>query len=103
MFGNALAAHTITTINAFTPSTEGTITAQQYTPTQPPGTEGLTTVMGWVLWGATALLFVYFIFGLVQAGKARRNGESVEAPLWPMIGALLIGSSGAIWTAVTAA
>lgn len=103
MFGNTLAAHTITTINAFTPSTEGTITAQNYTPTQPPGTEGLTTVMGWVLWVATFLLFLYFIFGLVQAAKARRNGDSVEAPLWPMLGAVAVGSAGAIWTAVTAA
>ena len=89
MFANTLNAVMIPAINA--------------TPTQPPGMENVTMILGWILWAAGLVLFVYFIFGLVQAGKARRNGESVEAPLWPMIGALLIGSSGAIWTAVTAA
>ena len=106
MFGNTLAAHTLTTINALTPATsgtEGTVMALDAVPTQPPGTEGLTTVIGWILWAATTLLFIYFIFGLVQAGKARRQGDSVEAPLWPMVAAFLVGSAGAIWTAVVAA
>ncbi|KNC20448.1 hypothetical protein AC792_00565 [Arthrobacter sp. RIT-PI-e] len=103
MFGNTLVAHTLTTINALTPAssaTEGSVLAVNYTPTQPPGTEGLTTVIGWILWAATTLLFIYFIFGLVQAGKARRQGDSIEAPLWPLVAGFLVGAASAIWTAV---
>jgi len=100
MFGNTLAAHALTTINALTPTTEGSVMAVNYTPQQPPGTEGLTTVIGWILWAATTLLFIYFIFGLVQAGKARRQGDSIEAPLWPLVAGFLVGAASAIWTAV---
>jgi hypothetical protein len=100
MFGNILAAHTLTTINALTPATEGSVMAVNYTPTQPPGTEGLTTVIGWILWAATTLLFIYFVFGLVQAGKARRGGDPIEAPLWPLVAGFLVGAASAIWTAV---
>jgi hypothetical protein len=103
MFGNTLAAHTLTTINALTPARGGSVPAQTFTPTQPPGTEGLTQVIGWVLWGAGLVLFVFFIFGLVSAGRNRRQGNEIEAPIWPMVSACLLGASGAVWTAITAA
>ena len=101
MFGNTLAAHTLTTINALTPTREGSLSAQTFTPTQPPGTEGMTTVIGWILWGAGLVLFVFFIFGLVSAGRNRRQGNEIEAPIWPMVSACLLGASGAVWTAIT--
>lgn len=101
MFGNILAAHALTTINALTPTSEGSVMAVNYTPTQPPGTEGIATVIGWILWAGTTYLFVLFIFGLVQAGKARRQGgENIEAPLWPMVAAFILGGASAIWTAI---
>ncbi|MEG9249961.1 hypothetical protein V6S67_17870 [Arthrobacter sp. Soc17.1.1.1] len=101
MFGNTLAAHTLTTINALTPAREGSLSAQTFTPTQPPGMEGMTTVIGWILWGAGLVLFVFFIFGLVAAGRNRRQGNEIEAPIWPMVAACLLGASGAVWTAIT--
>ncbi|TYC96190.1 hypothetical protein FQ377_14240 [Arthrobacter echini] len=101
MFGNTLAAHTLTTINALTPPRDGSLSAQTFTPTQPPGTEGLTTVINWILWGAALVLFVFFIFGLVSAGRNRRQGNEIEAPIWPMAAACLLGASGAVWTAIT--
>ena len=87
MFGNALAAHTITSINAFTPARQGSVSAQQFTPTQPPGTEGLTTVMGWILWGATALLFVVDASSPFTRGELeflQQVGERVETVLFAL-------------------
>lgn len=101
MFGSSLAAHTLTTVNALTPPREGSISAQNFTPTQPPGMENMTQVIGWILWGAGLVLFVYFIFGLVSAGRNRRQGNEVEAPIWPMVAACLLGASGAVWGAIT--
>lgn len=77
------------------------IQAVDATPTQPPGTDQLTTIIGWILWGAGLVLFVYFIFGLVQAGRARRRGDEVEAPVWPLVAGAMLGAAGTIWNALT--
>jgi hypothetical protein len=71
------------------------------TPTQPPGMENVTMILGWILWGAGLVLFVYFIFGLVTAGRNRRRGDEVEAPVWPLVAAALLGAAGAIWNMIT--
>lgn len=69
-------------------------------PVTPPGMENLETIVSWLLWGAGLVLFVYFIFGIVQAGRARRNGQEVEAPIWPLVAAAALGAAGAIWTQI---
>ena len=71
------------------------------TPTQHPGMENVTMILGWILWAAGLVLFVYFIFGLVTAGRNRRRGDEVEAPVWPLVAAALLGAAGAIWNMIT--
>ena len=78
------------------------VPAVNATPTQPPGMEGITTLLGWILWGAATVLFVYFIFGVVQAGRNRRRGDEVEAPVWPLVGGMVLGAAGTIWTTIIA-
>ena len=77
------------------------IPAINATPTQPPGMETVTMILGWILWAAGLGLFVYFIFGLVTAGRNRRRGDEVEAPVWPLVAAALLGAAGAIWNMIT--
>ncbi|MEB2619771.1 hypothetical protein, partial [Kocuria rosea] len=66
-----------------------------------PGMENVTMILGWILWAAGLVLFVYFIFGLVTAGRNRRRGDEVEAPVWPLVAAALLGAAGAIWNMIT--
>ena len=77
------------------------IPAINATLTQPPGMENVTMILGWILWAAGLVLFVYFIFGLVTAGRNRRRGDEVEAPVWPLVAAALLGAAGAIWNMIT--
>lgn len=69
-------------------------------PITPPGMENLETILAWILWGAGLVLFMYFIFGIVQAARNRRNNNEVEAPIWPLVGAAALGAAGAIWTQI---
>lgn len=65
-----------------------------------PGADNLSTILSWIMWGGALVLFGYFMFGLVQAGKAR-NGhaeEKVEAPTWPLVAAVLLAAAPAIFT-----
>lgn len=68
----------------------------------PPGTENISTVVTWVLWGVGAILFVYFVVGLVQAAQARNRGGQADAsaPVWPLILAIILGAAGTIWNAI---
>lgn len=72
-------------------------------PVRPPGLEGIDTLVSWVLWVVGAILFVLFIVGLVKASSARNNGRDsdVAAPVWPLVGALVLGASGTIWNALS--
>lgn len=104
MFGNTLTASTLTALNALTQTGEGSIQAiDGVGPVQPPGMENMTTVISWILWGGGMILFVFFIFGIVQAGRARRGGNEVEAPIWPLVAACILGASGVIWNTLTGA
>lgn len=69
-------------------------------PATPPGMENLETIVSWVLWGAGLALFLFFIIGIVTAGRARRNGNDVEAPIWPLVAAAALGAAGAIWNVI---
>lgn len=68
----------------------------------PPGVDGISTVVTWLLWGAGAVLFVLFITGLVQAANARHRGGTADAsaPVWPLVLAIVLGASGTIWNAI---
>ncbi|WGD37578.1 hypothetical protein [Lysinibacter sp. HNR] len=69
---------------------------------RPPGLENLDTIVTWALWGAGFILFLFFIGGLVAAARARKKNAEVdaEAPAWPLILAIILGASGAIWNAI---
>ena len=95
MFTNTLMTTSLATLNAIN------IPAVNATPTQPPGMENVTMILGWILWAAGLVLFVYFIFGLVTAGRNRRRGDEVEAPVWPLVAAALLGAAGAILNMIT--
>ena len=89
----------MTTINALTPTREGSLSAQTFTPTQPPGTEGLTTSLNWVSW------FVIFagVFGfLISAGMlvvssvTGREFASAKGLFLSIIGCILAVAVGGI-------
>lgn len=70
------------------------------TPTAFPGSENLMTVIGWVMYGGMMALLVFFIIGIVKSAQSRRQHaeERVEAPVWPLIGAGLLGMAGTIFS-----
>lgn len=68
------------------------------TPTQPPGFDFVTTLVGWALYIAAFVLFIYFIIGIVTAAKARRSGDQeITAPLWPLLGGAALTVVGVVW------
>ena len=70
------------------------------TPTQPPGFDFVNTLVGWALYIAAFVLFIYFIMGIVTAARARRNGDEVTAPLWPLLGGAALTIAGLVWQSV---
>ena len=46
------------------------------------------------------MLFIYFIMGIVTAARARRNGDEVTAPLWPLLGGAALTIAGLVWQSV---
>lgn len=62
---------------------------------QPPGTEGLTTVLGWVAWGVTFLCVVGVFLVAGKMAFAHRRGEGSEAigQLGWVMGACILGAS----------
>lgn len=70
----------------------------------PPGTEFIYTLVQWVLFGASAILFIYFVSGLVRAAQTRQSGgqADVAAPVWPLVAAVVLAGSSGIWVAVGA-
>lgn len=103
MFVNTLLTPSLTALNLLAQNGQESVQAIDVAPAQPPGMENMTTVISWILWGGGMILFVFFIFGIVQAGRARRGGNEVEAPIWPLVAACILGASGVIWTTLTGA
>jgi hypothetical protein len=62
---------------------------------QPPGTEGLTTILGWIAWGVTFLCVVGVFFVAGSMAFAHRRGEGSEAvgKLGWVMGACILGAS----------
>lgn len=73
------------------------------TPEAIPGSDGLLRVIKWIIWGGGVVLLMFFIFGLVQAGRSKNgHGEDrVQAPLWPAVMGGLLTGAGTIWTILT--
>jgi hypothetical protein len=65
------------------------------TSVQPPGTQGLTTVLGWVAWGVTFLCVVGVFLVAGKMAFAHRRGEGSEAvgQLGWVMGACILGAS----------
>lgn len=101
MLADTLLLASLGTLNMLTSRNDTSIQAIDAVPTQPPGMEGLTTIVGWILWAGGLILFIFFIFGLVQAGRNRRGGNEVEAPIWPLAAACILGAAGVIWNTLT--
>lgn len=70
-------------------------------PTPPPGFDFVSTLVGWALYIAAFVLFIYFIIGIVTAAKARRSGDQeITAPLWPLLGGAALTVVGVVWQSV---
>lgn len=68
-------------------------------PVQPPGTEGISTIVSWLKWIGYAVVGGAIIVGGILIAVSFRRGEGHDALpkiLWPLSGALVIGS-GAAW------
>ena len=68
-------------------------------PVQPPGTEGVTTIMSWLKWIGYAVVGGAILVGGIAIAVSFRRGEGHDALpkiLWPMAGAIVIGA-GAGW------
>ncbi|WP_270973910.1 TrbC/VirB2 family protein [Trueperella pyogenes] len=73
-------------------------------PAQPPGTEGIQTIIGWVAWIATALGVVGIIIVGITMFFQNRRGEGGEAAGklgWVLAGLVLITAASAIVGALT--
>ena len=71
----------------------------------PPGAASLLKIMGWVSWAAFAacLLGVFVIvikMGIHAHSDRGEAGQQSGRLFWPLLGAIVAGSAGAILTAV---
>ncbi|MFC3690458.1 hypothetical protein [Aquipuribacter hungaricus] len=74
-------------------------------PAQPPGTEGITTVISWLKWIGYVVVGGAIVIGGILIAVSFRRGEGQDALpkiLWPMGGAIVIGA-GAAWVSTIAA
>jgi len=72
------------------------------TPTQPPGTAGILTIINYVLWLIIAGVSVSLIVGIGQVSMSMRHGgeiEGVKRVLLSGISLALLGSITAVLTA----
>ncbi|MBX9244626.1 hypothetical protein ICW40_07360 [Actinotalea ferrariae] len=68
-------------------------------PVQPPGTEGLTSIMGWVKWVALAICIIGLIIaGAMMAIQSRRGegGEHAGKIGMALGGVIVISAAGSL-------
>ena len=72
-------------------------------PSEPPGMEGLKTIMNWVAWIVTIVCAAGFFVGVAMLAIAQRNGETegVKKIVVALIALALVGASGAIFAVIT--
>jgi hypothetical protein len=90
-----------TVLSALSTAKDSLILAEISIPSsvQPPGTEGLMTVMGWVSWGVTFLCIIGIFFVAGKMAFSHRRGEGSEAVGqlgWVMGACVLIAAAGPI-------
>lgn len=73
-------------------------------PEEPPGMKGVTKILSWLKWiGLAVVAAAIIIGGAIIAFNYRQRGDAMSALekiLWPMVGAIVIGSGVAIVGAV---
>lgn len=72
------------------------------TPVQPPGTQGLVTLVNYVLWICLAVVGVFFIVGVTQIAASWHRGGEIEGVKRTVLSAValtVLGSIGLILTA----
>lgn len=72
----------------------------EYEPEQPPGMDGLTTILGWIAWGVTILCLAAFLVCGGWLAIATLTGQEVRAAkglIIVLIAAVIIGSASAIF------
>jgi len=80
------------------------VPASTSTPPNPPGTQGILTVVNYVAWGAFAACLVGFVVAAAtMAWKHHRGDEaaSMKGLGFSLLGTVLIGAAGAIVGSVT--
>ncbi|MET2012972.1 hypothetical protein ABXJ56_15620 [Microbacterium chocolatum] len=83
-------AHTAVNLAGLIPNPE---------PVQPPGTEGVTTILAWLKWIGYVVVGGAIIIGGILIAVSFRRGEGHDAlpkVLWPMAGAIVIGGGAAL-------
>ena len=68
-------------------------------PVQPPGTEGVTTILSWLKWIGYVVVGGAIIVGCMAIAVNFRRGEGQDAItkiIWPMAGAIVIGGGAAL-------
>ena len=69
-------------------------------PTAPPGSEGLTTIVGWIAWSVAASCLVAFIVCAGWLAFSALSGREIQAAkglIIAIIAAVLVGSASAIF------
>jgi hypothetical protein len=72
-------------------------------PVQPPGTDGVNTILAWLKWIGFAVVGGAIVVGGIGIAVALRRGEAGDALpkiLWPMAGAIVIGGGIGMVTAL---
>jgi len=72
-------------------------------PQQPPGTEGVTTLLSWIKYIGYIVVAGSIIVGGILISISFRRGEGHDALpkiLWPCAGAIVIGAGAAIIGAI---
>lgn len=68
-------------------------------PTQPPGTAGVTDIMGWVMWGGLVLCIIGIMVGGALMWTQSRRGEgsdNINKILYGCLGAIVIGAAAGL-------
>lgn len=81
-------------------ATQADVLAQfDVNPEAPPGTEGITRVIGYVAWGAFGICLIGFIIAAATMGIKHGRGEDLpgmKGLALALLGTVLIGGAGAI-------